>query len=868
MKPIPPNRPLHFLRWFCREDYLEEIEGDLTEVFEKQFENSPRQAKWKFAWSVMKYFRPAFMKSFRNYQPNAYGMYKSYFKIGWRNLLKEKGYSFINIGGLAVGMAVAFLIGLWIYDELSFNKNHQNYNHIARIMERQIENGEINTSMNMPIPLSSELRSSFSNDFEFIVLSTPLSEHVLSSGDKQFTESGNYMESDAANLLTLEMIHGTRAGLDGFNSILISESLAEKLFRQADPVNQSIKIDNKLDVKVTGVYTDLPVNSEFQNVMFIAPWSLFLSSEEWFKEQQDDWTSNFFQVYVQIPEHRNFEEVSSKIKNTKLLHLDSAEASTKPALFLHPMSKWHLHSTFENGVMVISEAMKFVWFYGIIGVFVLLLACINFMNLSTARSEKRSKEIGIRKSIGSVRNELVTQFLIESLLTVMIAFILTVILIKLSLPWFNQITDKNLSVLWTNPFFWIAGITFVLITALIAGSYPAFYLSSFRPIKSLKGAFIGGRFAVVPRKVLVVFQFVISVSLIIGTITVYRQIQFSKSRPVGYQRDLLLYIDMKSDDIHNHFDAVRNDLLKSRFVAEIAESNIPVTRIYSGNSGFDWNGKKSEGQDNLALTQVSHGFGKTIGWEITNGRDFSKEITTDSTGVIINESAARLMGFENPVGETIQRRGKDYRILGVIKDMVMQSPYTPTIPTIFSILTFRGGVVSVKMNATTSMSESISKIEKVFKTYSPSTPFDYKFADDEYAKKFANEERIGKLAYVFAVLAIIISCLGLFGLASFMAEQRTKEIGIRKVLGASVANLWRMLSTDFVVLVLLSCLIAIPISYYFLSDWLKSYDYRTEISWWIFLVTGIGALGITLLTVSFQAVKAALMNPVNSLKSE
>jgi putative ABC transport system permease protein len=320
MKPNPPKHSLHFLRWFCREDYLEEIEGDLTEVFIKQSETHPRQAKWKFARSVMKYFRPAFMKSFKNYyQLNSHGMYKSYFKIGWRNLAKNKGYSFINVGGLAIGMAVAILIGLWIYDELSFNKNHQNYDRIAKIMERQTEKGETITNVNMPIPLSGELRSSFSNDFEFIVLSTPSSEHVLSSGDKQFTESGNYMEQDAANLLTLEMIHGTRAGLDGLNSILISESLAEKLFGRADPVNQSIKIDNKLDVKITGVYTDLPVNSEFRNVMFIAPWSLFLSSEEWFKEQQDDWTSNFFQVYAQIPAHRNFEEVSSKIKNTKIL---------------------------------------------------------------------------------------------------------------------------------------------------------------------------------------------------------------------------------------------------------------------------------------------------------------------------------------------------------------------------------------------------------------------------------------------------------------------------------------------------------------------------------------------------------------------
>lgn len=439
---------------------------------------------------------------------------------------------------------------------------------------------------------------------------------------------------------------------------------------------------------------------------------------------------------------------------------------------------------------------------------------------------------------------------------------------ELSLPWFNTIAGKQLNILWVHPLFWIVGITFVLTTAIIAGGYPAFYLSSFRPIKNLKSPFSPGRFVAVPRKTLVVFQFVISVSLIIGTLTVYRQIEFSKSRPVGYQRDGLLYLNMKNDDIHNHFDAVRNELLKNGAIVEMAESNIPVTRIYSGNSGFEWKGKESNGQVNLALTQVSHDFGKTIGWEITNGRDFSKEIRTDSTGVIINESAARLMGFINPVGETIQRRGKDYQILGVIRDMVMQSPYTPTIPTIFSILTFRGGVMSVKINNATNVNGSVEKIEKVFKTYSPATPFEYIFADEEYSAKFESEERIGKLAYIFSALAILISCLGLFGLASFITEQRTKEIGIRKVLGASVGNLWKMLSKDFIVLIVISCTIAIPLSFYFMNNWLQNYHYRIEISAWIFIAASISALLIALLTVSFQTLKVAIANPVDSLRAE
>lgn len=795
-------------------------------------------------------------------------MVTNYLKIALRQQFNSKGYSLISISGLAIGLAVASLTALWIHDELSYNTIHRNYNRIARVMERKTENGTVSTNVNMPIPLSGELRSSFSNEFELIVLSTPTSDHVVSAGDKQFTESGNFMESDAPNLLTLEMAHGTRDGINDLSSVVIAKSLADKLFGTANPLNQFIKIDNKMDVKITGVYTDFPVNSEFRNVRFIAPWDLFLSSEDWFKEQQNDWTSNFFQVYVQIKANRTFEDVTSKIENVKLVHLDSEKAQSKPALFLHPMSKWHLHSAFENGIMVTSESMKLIWFYGCIGSFVLLLACINFMNLSTARSEKRSKEIGIRKSMGSARSQLIAQFLTESLLTVIIAFVLSVVIVELSLPWFNEIADKNLTIEWANPVLWIVGAIFVLITSLIAGGYPAFYLSSFRPIKNLKRTINTGRLAVAPRKVLVIFQFVISVSLVIGTITVYRQIEFSKNRPVGYEREGLLYLNMKSDDIHNHFDAVRNDLLKSGVITDIAESNMPVTKIYSGNAGFDWRGKQPNTEDNIGLIQVSHNFGKTIGWKVVTGRDFSSDIKTDSTGVIINESAATLMGFENPVGELIQRQGKSYHILGVVQDMVMQSPYTPTIPTIFSILTFRGGVVSIKINNATASAESIAKIEKVFKSYSPATPFDYIFAEEEYAKKFSSEERIGKLAYVFAMLAIVISCLGLFGLASFITEQRTKEMGIRKVLGASVANLWKMLSQDFVVLVLISCAVAIPISAYVLGNWLQNYQYRTELSAWIFIDASISALLLAVLTVTFQTIKAAIANPVDSLRSD
>ncbi|HEY6975315.1 MAG TPA: ABC transporter permease [Chitinophagaceae bacterium] len=795
-------------------------------------------------------------------------MFKNYFKTAWRNLSKNKISSFINISGLAIGMAAAILIGLWIYDELSFNKNHENYNSIAKVMVTQNENGEINTSAGMPIPLSNELRTSFKDDFKYVVMSTFSGEHILSAGNKMFTETGNYMEPDATDMLTLKMVYGTRAALKNINSILIAHSLAKKLFGNADPVNKMMKIDNKLNVKVTGVYADLPQNSEFKDVLFIAPWNLFLSSEDWFKDQQDDWSSSFFPIYTQVTSNTDFNKVSAKIKNVELNHADKEEAAAKPTLFLYPMSKWHLYSQFENGKIVTSEQMKFVWFYSIIGAFVLLLACINFMNLNTARSEKRSKEVGIRKSIGSLRSQLISQFLSESLLTVIIAFILSLILVQLSLSWFNKIAEKDIRILWTSPAFWFTAIIFIIITGLVAGSYPAFYLSSFKPVKVLKGSFQLGRFAFLPRKLLVGFQFVISISLIIGTITMYRQIQFSKNRPVGYTQNGLLYLKVNPDEFHNHYDAMRNDLLKSGAITEMAESNMPVTKIYIQNTDFKWKGKDPNQQANFGFIPVSYDFGKTIGWRIKDGRDFSREFSTDSAGVIINEAAAKFMHLKNPVGETIQRNDKNYTILGVVEDMVMQSPYNPAVPTIFSMLKSGGGIVSIKVSPNANMSDALNKIKAVFKAYVPDMPFEYKFVDDEYAQKFAAEIRISKLTGCFAAFAIFISCLGLFGMAIFIAEKRTKEIGVRKVLGASVFNLWNLLSKEFMLLMIISFVIATPLSYYFMHNWLQNYQYRTELSWWIFAAAGVGAMMITLLTVSFQSVKAAIANPVKSLRTE
>jgi putative ABC transport system permease protein len=798
-------------------------------------------------------------------------MIKNFFTVAWRNLLKDKTSSCINIGGLAVGMAVAMLIGLWIYDELSFNKTFKNYDHIALVMQHATSNGNIYSDVAIPYPLGNELKTSYGSQFKYVVMSSWKGDHILSTGEKNISNTGIYMDVDAAQMLSLPMIEGTRGGLSDPHSILLSASLAKALFGNTDPLNKGMRIDNKLDVKVTGVYEDLPYNTEFQGLGFISPWSLYTTSEAWIKNGMQEWDNNSFQLFVQIADNTNFSSVDKSIVNAKLNHVEAADKKYKFALFLHPMADWHLRAHWDNGVKT-GGLIEYVWLFNMVGVFILLLACINFMNLSTARSEKRAKEVGIRKAIGSLRGQLIGQFFSESLLVVIFAFGLSLLLVQLALPWFNEVANKKMTLPLGYPMFWVTAIGFIFFTGLLAGSYPALYLSSFQPVKVLKGTFRVGRFASVPRKVLVVTQFSISLALIVGTIIVYEQIQYSKNRPIGYSRNGLIMVQMKSPDFYGKFDLLRNELKNSGAIEELAESSCPLTETWSDNNGFSWPGKDPTLDGDFRTIWVTHEFGKTIGWQFKYGRDFSREFKTDSSGILLNESAVKFMGLKNPVGTMVKwgndEHAKSYQVIGVIKDLVMESPYEPVKQTIFLLDYENVNWIILKLNPNKSASESIPKIEAAFKEYIPSAPFDYKFVDKEFENKFASEERIGTLSTFFAGLAILISCLGLFGLASFVAEQRTKEIGVRKVLGASVPNLWRLLSKDFVLLVVFSFMIATPTAYYFMSRWLLNYQYRTSISWWIFGASGAGALIITLLTVSYQAIKTASANPVRSLRAE
>ncbi|PSR57129.1 ABC transporter permease [Adhaeribacter arboris] len=791
-------------------------------------------------------------------------MLTHYFTIAYRHLLRNKATSFLHIAGLSSGMAVAMLIGLWVWNELSFNKHHQNYDRIVQLWQFVAFDAEKSSYNSLPIPLAEELRNNYP-DFKLVSVATFNRESILAHGQKQFTKTGMYVEPAFVPIMSVKLLAGAANGLNDVRSIMLSQSLAQTFFGSENPINKVIKIDNKQTLKVTGVYEDFPGNSSFREVLFLAPWQWFVATNSYARNAQKEWDENSFQIFAQLTEQANVEKVSAKIKDIRM-KLDNPPPY-KPEFFLHPMSKWHLYADFQNGVNT-GGLIYFVWLFGIVGVFVLLLACINFMNLSTARSEKRAKEVGIRKAIGSVRRQLIFQFLSESLLTVAISYSISILVVLVALPFFNEVANTNIRILWSNPVFWLSSLVFCLLTGFIAGSYPALYLSSFQPVKVLKGALKVDQSVVAPRKMLVVFQFTVSITLVIGIITVFRQIDYAKDRPTGYSRNGLIEVRINSPELNRQFASIKNDLFQSRAVVAFSESTGSVTDDYGGVTNVDWPGKSPESHPLLMANRITHDYGKTIGWQLMAGRDFSEDFASDSSAIILNESALQLMALKNPIGETIYWNNKKYRIIGIIRDMIKNNPFEPVSPSFFVIDYESANVMNIKLAPQMGTREALRRVEEVYKKYNPAVPFEYKFVNEEYAKKFSHEERIGKLTTFFAILAIFISCLGLFGLASFLAEQRTKEIGIRKILGAPVFHIWRLLSKDFVFLVLIAFFLATPIAYYFLHKWLQNYEYRTQLPWWVFAAVGSGALIITLLTISYQAIKAALANPIKSLRSE
>ncbi len=868
---IPPKFAQRFLQWFLKEQLAEEVMGDLEEHYYHNLRTTTKlKSNLKYWYQVFNYLRPFAISIFRSTHSNYFAMYKNYFKIGYRNLLKNKGYSLINIGGLAIGMTVAMLISLWLNDELSFNKYHQNYDKVVKVLRQDEANSEIYVNTAQVRGLGSVLRNEYEDYFSRVAMvRARLENRVIARGNRKFTQPGYFMGPDGPEIFSLKMLAGTRNGLEEMNSIMLSASLATKLFGDKEALNQVVKLDAGSDLKVTGIYEDLPLNTEFHEATYFIPFEKYI--EGW--GDNGLWNNQFVYIFAQLQENIDFATANDRIKNAMKAHVPENYNRTVPTLRLHAMKDWHLYHEFENGVNATSDQLKFVWFYAIIGMFILLLACINFMNLSTARSEKRSKEVGVRKSMGSLRTQLINQFLTESFLVAILAFVLGIVLLLITLPWFNAVSGKDMEILWLNPWFWVGGLAFTVFTALMAGSYPAFYLSSFNPVSVLKGSVFIGKSASLPRKILVVFQFTISIALVIGTIIVNKQIQFVKERPVGYAKEGLISFRPGSPEFYGKYEALRNEMKKTGVVEEIAEANYPITSTLGNNSGFNWEGKDPDLRTSFNTIYVKHEYGKTVGWKFLAGRDFSRDFKNEAQNLVITESVAKLMGFENPIGQAVHYdqewvENKDFTIIGVIKDQIKGSPYDEARPAIMFCSERDMGWLFIRMKPEADVRGALAKIETAFNNVVPSAPFDFKFVDDEYDTKFQAEERVSALAEVITFIAVFISCLGLLGLASYIAEKRTKEIGIRKVLGASISEIWQLLTKDFMVLVLLAGLIAIPAAALFFKNWLSQYEYRMEIPLWIFIGAALGALVLTLITISFQAIRSARANPVKALRSE
>lgn len=795
-------------------------------------------------------------------------MIRNYLKTGWRNLKKNMGYSGINISGLAIGMAVAMLIGLWVWDEVSFNKSFDNYSRLGQLYQNRTFSGRTGTYAITPQPMSKELRANFP-DFKDAAITTFNDQHILSYGDKKITRKGIFAEPQFTRMFSLKMLRGVQNGLDQVNSIMLSASLATAIFGNEDPVGKLIRVDNMENLAVTGVFRDFAANTQFADITMLMPWDYLGSQVPFIRNTANDWEISNYNCYVQLADKANMPAVEKKIKDMMLAKVSDGSKTSKPEILLLPMNKWRLYSDFTDGKNT-GGFIRLVRLFAIVGLFVLLLACINFMNLSTARSEKRAKEVGIRKTVGSVRAQLIYQFLSESFLVTFISFLISLVLVALTLPWFNNILTKDMSIPWQSPVYWTICLGFILLTALLAGSYPAFYLSSFNPVRILKGTFKAGRFAAVPRKVLVVVQFTVSVALIIGTVIVYRQIQYAKDRPMGYDSNGLIYVPINTPDLRRLDPKVlRNDLLATGMIENMSESSSRMTEEGNLSFGFSWGNTPANAEVLFTIMRTTEEYGKTVGFELIAGRDF-RDFTSDSTSLILNESAANLMGGKDIVGKLVTGNdGTAYTVIGIIKDMMRTSPYVKTAtPAMFMLNPKIFFTINIKVKPTVPMAQALSKMEAVFKKYNPASPFEYEFADELYAQKFQNENLISNLATFFGALAIFISCLGLLGLSSFVAEQRNKEIAVRKVLGASVFTVWRLLSREFVLLVMISLVIAIPVANYLMSSWLEDYQYRVKLSWWIFAAAAMGALLITLVTVSFQSIKAAIGNPVKRLRSE
>ncbi|GLU51395.1 ABC transporter permease [Dyadobacter frigoris] len=791
-------------------------------------------------------------------------MLRNYIKIAWRNLLRAKVYAFINISGLAIGMAATVLIFLWVQSEFKFDRFYPKTDRIFQVYNQDKINGEPFVWGTTPPPLAASLKQDYP-EIEEAVRYRP-GQLLLSANDKYLNPEGTFADPGFLNIFDLPLLSGnSKSALAGNNNIVITQTLARKLFGSTDVIGKTILVERKDNFQITGVLADLPANSGFKQIEYILPFK-FYEALGW---SNDNWNNNNYYTYVLLDPKADVSQVNEKIKYATATHLKGViDDTSNRRIFLHSANNWHLYSKEENGKLVDGKIVT-VRLFTIIAAFILFIACVNFVNLSTARSEKRAKEVGIRKVAGAPRMALVLQFITESVILAFISGIVGLMIVFASISEFNTLVDTQLLLNIYSPVFWLSALGFVLFTGLLAGSYPAFFLAGFQPIKIMKGTYKPANAVFSPRKILVVLQFTFAIILIVSTLVIKQQISFGQKRESGYDKNNLIFTYL-SGDLQNHFSPLQQELVSSGAVVATSRSIGPITQLNTRQWGLSWPGSTQKDKDQEFVPfGADIDFLKTNGVKLQAGREIDiRKYATDSLALMLNESAVKAMRLADAIGTTIKFSEKEWHVVGVVKDFIFASPYEKINPVVIYGPAKQLDWVGLRLNPDVNTAENLEIVGNIFKKYNPEYPFEYTFADESYKLKFAEEQRTASFTSVFTGLTILISCLGLFGLAAYSAQQRTKEIGVRKVLGASVASVVKLLSTEFITLVLIAFVLATPVAWYAMDKWLGDFSYRISLSISIFALTLVVTITIVMLTVSFQAVKAALMNPVQSLKSD
>ncbi len=788
-------------------------------------------------------------------------MIKNFIKTALRNLWKTKGYSFLNIFGLAVGIAAASLIFLWVENELGYNDNFANKKDIYIVKSKQTYDGATYVFQSTPGPFAQSVEKEIPGIKHAVRMTwdTPM---LFSVGDNNLFQTGLYADGTIADVLSLEFLEGDRkSAFDQVNNIILSETGAKKLFGDRPALGKTVKTNNKEPFIVAAVIKDLPKNSSF-SFQWLIPFKKYETGQDWL----ETWGNNGLQTLVQVDENANVDQINKQMMDFVKKKTNGEVTSSQN--YLYPMDRWITYNQFDNSGNEKEGGIKNIRLFTFIAWIVLLIACINFMNLATARSEKRAKEVGMRKVIGASRQSLIAQFLGESIVLATISSLVAILLIYIFIRPFNTMIGQELQVNIFEPLHIGFLLTVTVLCGLFAGSYPAFFLSAFKPLSSIKGAKQKTGSGSIVRKGLVVVQYSASIVLIISTIIIYQQIQHNKNRDLGFDKSQVLTTALQGD-MAKHLPLIKSQLLATGAVQEVGVSDMSILNIYSNSSGFSWEGKDPNASILIGMLRSDEGLIPALDLKLFDGRNFHQNFLGDSTSVVINEAFAKLIRKDGHVaGDIISYGDEKFTIAGVVKNFIYNNVYADPEPMLFIPMNRDNGIMTIKTKAGIDLPNAIQQIEKVIVKNNPGFPFDYKFLDDSFNAKFQAELFVQRLSSVFAIMSIIISCLGLFGLAAFATEQRAKEISIRKVLGASVSGLIQMLNREFVILVAISCIIAFPIAWIIMSKWLTNYVHHVEISWSIFVISAFAAIIIALLTISSQAFKAAIANPTKTLRDQ